>query len=215
MSNNNHEYENPAVTVDMLVFTIEDEQLKCLMVKRKEEPYAGMWSLPGVFVHIDETLEEAALRGIREETNLSGIYFEQLYTFSDIHRDPRKRVISVAYMALVPREKLTFCTGERTESVSLIHVNNLPEKLAFDHKKIIEYARNRIKNKVEYTDIAFHFVSEEFTLPYLQKVYEILLGKALYKANFRKKIITYIEETGESTAGDAHRPSKLYMRKKS
>ncbi len=126
------------------------------------------------------------------------------------------RIISVAYMALVPIEKLNFHAGQRTLSAKLVDVKELlesDEKVAFDHKKIIEYGRWRLANKVEYTKIAFHLVGEEFTLPNLQKVYEILLGKSLYKANFRKKIAPMIEETDRSTSGDAHRPSKLYRLK--
>ena len=206
-------YEKPSVAVDLLVFTIEDEKLKLLMIERKDEPFEDMLALPGVFVRIDETLDEAAQRGIKEETGLEDIYFEQLYTFGDVDRDPRMRIISVTYMALVPLEKLVFKAGERVKSAWLVDVEDLLEgddEIAFDHKEIIRYARWRLKNKVEYTKIAFHLVNEEFTLPELQKVYEILLGKSLYKANFRKKIAELVEETDYMTAGDAHRPSRLY-----
>ncbi|MBO4347027.1 MAG: NUDIX hydrolase [Lachnospiraceae bacterium] len=209
-------YEKLSVAVDLLVFTIENDALKILMVERSEEPFANMPALPGVFVGINETLDEAAVRGIREEAGLEDIYFEQLYSFGEVERDPRMRIISVAYMALVPIEKLNFHAGQRTLSARLVDVKELlesDEKVAFDHKKIIEYGRWRLANKVEYTKIAFHLVGEEFTLPNLQKVYEILLGKSLYKANFRKKIAPMIEETDRSTSGDAHRPSKLYRLK--
>ncbi|MBO4346776.1 MAG: NUDIX hydrolase [Lachnospiraceae bacterium] len=209
-------YEKLSVAVDLLVFTIENDALKILMVERSEEPFANMPALPGVFVGINETLDEAAVRGIREEAGLENIYFEQLYSFGEVERDPRMRIISVAYMALVPIDKLNFHAGQRTLSAKLVDVKELLEsddKVAFDHKKIIEYGRWRLANKVEYTKIAFHLVGEEFTLPNLQKVYEILLGKSLYKANFRKKIAPMIEETDRSTSGDAHRPSKLYRLK--
>lgn len=209
-------YEKLSVAVDLLVFTIENDALKILMVERSEEPFSNMPALPGVFVGINETLDEAAVRGIREEAGLEDIYFEQLYSFGEVERDPRMRIISVAYMALVPIEKLNFHAGQRTLSARLVDVKELlesDEKVAFDHKKIIEYGRWRLANKVEYTKIAFHLVGEEFTLPNLQKVYEILLGKSLYKANFRKKIAPMIEETDRSTSGDAHRPSKLYRLK--
>lgn len=209
-------YEKLSVAVDLLVFTIEDDALKILMVERSEDPFANMLALPGVFVGINETLDEAAVRGIREEAGLEDIYFEQLYSFGEVKRDPRMRIISVAYMALVPVEKLHFHAGQRTLSAKLVDVKELlesDEKVAFDHKKIIEYGRQRLANKVEYTEIAFHLVGEEFTLPNLQKVYEILLGKNLYKANFRKKIAPLIEETNHSTSGEAHRPSRLYRLK--
>ena len=162
-------------------------------------------------------MDAAAKRGIREETGLKDIYFEQLYTFGDVKRDPRMRIISVSYMALVPLEKLSFKAGKRTKDAYLVDVEELlasDRSVAFDHKKIISYARWRLANKVEYTLIAFHLVPEGFTLPNLQKVYEILLGKPLYKANFRKEISEFIEETEFQTSGDAHRPSRIYRLKK-
>ena len=210
-------YEKPSVAVDLLVFTIEDNRLKILMIKREEAPFKGRIALPGVFVGMKETLDEAAARGIKEETGLKNIYFEQLYTFGDVKRDPRMRIISVSYMALVPLEKLSFKAGKRTKDAYLVDVEELlasDRSVAFDHKKIISYARWRLANKVEYTLIAFHLVPEGFTLPNLQKVYEILLGKPLYKANFRKKISEFIEETEFQTSGDAHRPSRIYRLKK-
>ena len=211
------QYKKMSVAVDLLVFTIEEDRLKLLMIEREEEPFAGKLALPGVFVGIDETLDAAAKRGIREETGLKDIYFEQLYTFGDVKRDPRMRIISVSYMALVPLEKLSFKAGKRTKDAYLVDVEDLlasDRSVAFDHKKIISYARWRLANKVEYTLIAFHLVPEGFTLPNLQKVYEILLGKPLYKANFRKKISEFIEETEFQTSGDAHRPSRIYRLKK-
>ncbi|MCR4648870.1 MAG: NUDIX hydrolase [Lachnospiraceae bacterium] len=211
------QYEKLSLAVDLLVFTIEDDRLKLLMVERSEDPFAKMSALPGVFVGIKETLDEAAERGIEEETGLKDIYFEQLYTFGEVDRDPRMRIVSVAYMALVPIEKMNYHAGERTLSARLVDVEDLlssDTKVAFDHKRIIAYARQRLANKVEYTGIAFHLVEEEFTLPKLQKVYEILLGKPLYKANFRKKIAPLIEETDFITSGEAHRPSRFYRLKK-
>ena len=210
------QYKKMSVAVDLLVFTIEEDRLKLLMIEREEEPFAGKLALPGVFVGIDETLDAAAKRGIREETGLKDIYFEQLYTFGDVKRDPRMRIVSVSYMALVPLEKLTFKAGKRTKAAYLVDVEELLSSntsVAFDHKKIIGYARWRLANKVEYTLIAFHLVPDGFTLPNLQKVYEILLGKPLYKANFRKKVAEFIEETEFQTSGDAHRPSRIYRLK--
>lgn len=209
-------YEKLSVAVDLLVFTVEDNRLKLLMIERDEDPFAGILALPGVFVRVNETLDDAAARGIREETGLEGIYFEQLYTFGGVERDPRMRIISVAYMALVPLEQLVFHAGARTSGAWLVDAEELLESedpVAFDHKEIIRYARWRLANKVEYTGIAFHLVEREFTLPELQRVYEILLGKSLYKANFRKKVAGLIEETEHMTSGDAHRPSRLYRAK--
>ncbi|MBQ5332182.1 MAG: NUDIX hydrolase [Oscillospiraceae bacterium] len=209
-------YEKPSVAVDLLVFTIEDDRLKIVLVERDEHPFKNTLSLPGVFVGINETLDEAAARGIAEEAGLRDIYFEQLYTWGDLDRDPRMRIISVSYLSLTSSEKLDITAGSRTASVKLIDVDKLLRSdipLAFDHRKIIEYGRERIKNKVQYSRIAFEFLPEEFTLPKLQRVYEILLGKPLYKANFRRKIAPLIEETDHMTSGDAHRPSKFYRQR--
>lgn len=215
-SYNKNEYEKPSVAVDLLVFTVKDDRLKIVLVRRNEHPFKDMLSLPGVFVGINETLDEAAARGAREEAGLADIYFEQLYTWGDIDRDPRMRIISVSYLSLTPSEKLTLSAGSRTSSAELYDVEALlasDEELAFDHRKIIEYGRERIRNKTEYSRIAFEFLPKEFTLPQLQRVYEILLGKPLYKANFRRRVAPLIEETERMTSGDAHRPSRIYREK--
>lgn len=215
-SYNKNEYEKSSVAVDLLVFTVEDDRLKIVLVRRSEHPFKDMLSLPGVFVGINETLDEAAARGAREEAGLADIYFEQLYTWGDIDRDPRMRIISVSYLSLTPAEKLTLSAGSRTSSAELYDVEELlssDEELAFDHRRIIEYGRERIRNKTEYSRIAFEFLPKEFTLPQLQRVYEILLGKPLYKANFRRRVAPLIEETERMTSGDAHRPSRIYREK--
>lgn len=208
-------FEKPSVAVDVLIFTIEDDTLKVVMVERDEFPYKGCLALPGVFVGIDESLEDAVKRGLKVETGLSDMYFEQLYTWGDVKRDPRMRIISVSYMALVSIDQLCEKAANGNIREYLHPVDEILKEesnIAFDHKRIIAYARERIKNKVEYSNIAFNFMPEKFTLPGLQKVYEILLDKPLYKANFRKKISPMVLETDESTSGDAHRPSKFYIR---
>ena len=202
-----------SVAVDLLVFTIEEDRLKILTIRRQYPPFEGQRALPGVFIRDDETLDLAARRGLREETGLEDIYFEQLYTWGAPDRDPRRRVISVSYLALVDAQRLRgFGPGLRTTGAELADVQELltAEDLAFDHRQIIACGRERLAGKVEYTPIAFSLVPEEFTLPQLQRVYELLLGKPLYKANFRKKIAPLVEETDRSTSGDAHRPSKFY-----
>lgn len=202
-----------SVAVDLLVFTIEEDRLKILTIRRQYPPFEGQRALPGVFVRDDETLDQAAQRGLREETGLEDIYFEQLYTWGAPDRDPRRRVISVSYLALVDAQRLRgFGPGLRTTGAELSDVQALleAEDLAFDHRQIIACGRERLAGKVEYTPIAFSLVPEEFTLPQLQRVYELLLGRPLYKANFRKKIAPLVEETDRSTSGDAHRPSKFY-----
>ena len=212
-SYNKEQFEKPSVAVDLLVFTIVDDKLKIVLVKRNEHPFKDMFALPGVFVGMNETLDEAAKRGIKEEAGITDIYFEQLYTWGDVNRDPRMRIISVSYLSLTPCEKIQLSIGKRTSSVELYDVEELltsDTELAFDHKKMIAYGRERIENKTEYTKIAFEFLEDEFTLPQLQKVYEILLGKPLHKANFRRKVMPMVEETERMTAGDAHRPSRIY-----
>lgn len=202
-----------SVAVDLLVFTIDEDKLKILTIRRQYPPFEGFRALPGVFVRPDETLDQAALRGLREETGLENIYFEQLYTWGAPDRDPRRRVISVSYLALVDAGRLRgFAPGLRTTAAELSDVKTLLEAadVAFDHRDIIACGRQRLANKVEYTPIAFSLVPEEFTLPQLQRVYEILLDRPLYKANFRKRIAPLVEETDRSTSGDAHRPSRYY-----
>ena len=204
-------YEKPSVAVELLIFTIKNEKLCIYMTKRQAHPFLGGLCLPGVFVKMDETLEEAAKRCFIEKTGFrkeSEIYFEQLYTFSGIHRDPRMRIISVAYIALVPFERLLQSEKEQLYVVEELLSEDV--KVAFDHKDMIAYGKERMKNKAEYSRIAFAFLPETFTLPQLQKTYEILLDKPLYKANFRKKVQDMVEETGEMVLSGAHRPSKLY-----
>ncbi len=208
-------FDKPSVAVDILIFTIEEDVLKVVMVRRNSFPYKDCLALPGVFVGIDESLEDAAIRGVKVETGLTDIYFEQLYTWGAVKRDPRMRIISVSYMALVSFDQLCAKAKDGNIRDYLYPVDEILKEeteIAFDHKEIIRYARERIKNKVEYSDIAFNFMPEKFTLPKLQKVYEILLGKDLYKANFRKKVSCMVQETDEYTSGGACRPSKLYVR---
>ena len=211
---NNSSHQKISVAVDVLLFTIEDDKLKIVLVKRKEKPFKGSFALPGVALRESETLKEAAERSVSERTGLKNIFLEQLYTFGELERDPRSRTVSVTYYALTDPGKLDASGAD--DGVSLISVDEIlkgdPE-LAFDHREIIEYGRNRLGGKVNYSDIAFEFVPEEFTLPQLQRVYEILLGENLYKANFRKMISPLVEETGNMLTGMAHRPSKLYRRK--
>lgn len=204
------DYEKPSVTVDVALFTIREGSLQVLMTRRKEHPYQGKLALPGVFVGMAETLDEAAARALRQKTGLQDVYMEQLYTWGQLDRDPRMRVISVSYYALVPEADL-----HPEEGADFYPAEEIAEAadIAFDHSQIVAYGRERIRNKVSYTDIAFSLVGEEFTLPELQRVYEILLGQMLYKANFRKKIADKIAETDKMTSGTQHRPSRIYRKK--
>lgn len=210
-------FDKPSVAVDLLIYTLYEDELKILLVKRAESPFKDMLSLPGTFVGIEESLDDAVKRVLKAKAQIKeDIYFEQLYTWGDVNRDPRMRIISVSYMALVSAGTLENFNRDENISAMFYPVKDIIEsdiEIAFDHKKIIEYGRERIKNKAEYMPIAFQFLEETFTLPQAQKVYEILLDKKLYKANFRKKISPLVEETEEFTSGAAHRPSRLYRRR--
>lgn len=267
-------YERPSVTVDMLIFTVTEEEkknyrklpekvLKVLMIKRADHPYIGQWALPGGFVKMDESLDEAALRELKEETNIDDIYMEQLYTWGEVERDPRTRVISASYMSLVDGKVLDikasddaddakwftvscklyqeqktvnengYCvqqlirlklTSEEESLNAMIKVTKIVEGkvtkfireivendgIAFDHSKVIEYGIERLRNKIEYTDIAFNLMPELFTLTELQQVYEVILDTELLKANFRRKTADMVIETNEFTKDAGHRPSKLF-----
>jgi len=204
-----------SVAVDVLIFTVSDNHVEVLLERRAEEPFKNCLALPGGLVKADESPDDAVKRCLREEIGVEDIYTEQLYTWGDIDRDPRNRVISISYIALVNKSRCHPIAGERVEEVcwkeiSADDINELTKELAYDHGEMISYALSRLKGKLEYTSIAFHMMEEEFTLPELQKVYEILLDKPLYKANFRKKIMDFVEETGNTVTGNPHRPSKLY-----
>jgi 8-oxo-dGTP diphosphatase len=267
-------YERPSVTVDMLIFTVTEEEkknyrrlpekvLKLLMIKRGDHPFMGQWALPGGFVKVDEDLDEAAKRELNEETNIDDIYMEQLYTWGDVTRDPRTRVISTSYMSLVDSStldiqanddadeakwftvtcqlyqeqktlteqgyrlqrlfKLSLSSDEEDLSAIVKTVKLVEGKvtkmerevvesmgIAFDHAKIIEYGIERLRSKIEYTDIAFNLMPELFTLTELQQVYEVILHTELLKANFRRKTADMVVETNEYTKYAGHRPSKLF-----
>lgn len=208
-------YDRPSVTVDVVVFTLGDEDLRVLLIKRKLPPYAGTWAIPGGFVHIDESLDQAALRELEEETAVSDVYLEQLYTFGKPNRDPRTRVITIAYFALVPYEAVRHSkAGDDAAETAWFSVYRLPE-LAFDHREILDYALTRLRYKLEYTVVGFKLLPHTFTLSELQRAYEIILGEALDKRNFRRKILSagILEITGQKTSDGEGRPAQLYRYK--
>lgn len=209
-------YEKPLVTVDIVIFTIKDHDLKILLVKRKYEPFKGYWALPGGFVRTKEPLENAAMRELHEETNVEDVYLEQLYSFGEVTRDPRGRVITVSYFALINSEHLDLKARTDVEDVNWFSMYNLPKELAFDHKKILNYALTRLRNKLDYTTATFQLLPKRFTLTELQKVYEIILNKSVDKRNFRKKIksLNLLIETKETKMDGTHRPARLYLLKK-
>lgn len=204
-------YETPLVTVDIVVFTILQNRLKVLLIQRKQAPYEHMWAIPGGFIHVGETLEEAASRRLHEETNIDNIYLEQLYSFAAPQRDPRTRVITVAYTALISAEKMTLEAHANAEDVQWFCVSELPS-LAFDHQEIVDYGLERLKERLETYPIAFQLLPEKFTLTELQRVYELILGKTLDKRNFRKKILSsgILMDIGETKMEGYHRPAQLY-----
>jgi len=204
-------YPKPSVTVDVVLFTFTRGELHVLLIKRNHEPFVHYWALPGGFVQKNERLEDAAARELYEETGLKDIYLEQLYTFGDPGRDPRGWTISVSYFAIVGADLVhEVHAGDDAGDAAWFDVYHLP-RLAFDHDRIVRYALQRLRYKLEYTGLGFLLLPEEFTLSQLQNVYEIILQEQLDKRNFRKKILSLniIEETGRLQHGD-HRPAKFY-----
>ncbi len=206
-----YDYHRPAVTVDITVFTVRNDELNVLLIKRAEKPFQGEWALPGGFVTEDEGLEEAAARELVEETGVSDVYLEQLFTFGAPGRDPRGHTVTVAYSALIPSDNLELTASTDAEGVAWFAIDKLPD-LAFDHYEILEVALDRLVAKLEYSTIAFQLMPKSFTLTELQHVYELIERKEIDKRNFRKRILALgaIEPTGEEKREGPHRPAKLY-----
>ncbi len=206
-----YEYPRPSVTVDCVVFGLDEQDLKVLLIERGLPPFAGCWALPGGFVLMDETLEQAARRELEEEAGAKRVFLEQLYTFGDPGRDPRGRTITVAYYALVKLSDHKLHAATDARAAGWFPVDRLP-KLAFDHERIVEVARRRLCGKVRYQPIGFELLPPKFTLRQLQRLYEVVLGRVLDKRNFRKKILAMgiIEELDEMEEAVAHRAARLY-----
>lgn len=266
-------FERPSVTNDVIIFTTDDKVeknsrkvpkkgMQMLLIKRDDYPDKGKWAIPGGFVKNDESLEEGAVRKLKEETGIDNVYTEQLYTFGEVNRDPRTRVISIGNIALVSKDKINFQKKEETkkskwfwidkilvdtndnnkntinqyilnlesedETIKISYeilekieksifrrkeetYNLLPdsnEQLAFDHYKIINYAIDRIRNKIEYTPIALNLLPRLFTVKELQNVYEAIMGREIL--NFRRKMGDMIMETDEILEGRPFRPAKMF-----
>src|SRR5947209_10452897 len=208
---NPNKYPRPSVTVDVVIMSLRERDLQVLLVKRRSWPYEGMWAIPGGFVNIDESLEAAAKRELQEETGVQDVYLEQLYTFGDPGRDPRTRVITVVYFALLDSARLQVRAADDAADVGWFSVYQLPS-LAFDHEQILHYALERLRGKLDYTTIAFSLLPEQFTLRELQRVYEIILHRKLDKRNFRKKVLAtgILEDTEVKKMEGTHRPAWLY-----
>ena len=197
------------VTVDIVIFTIQQGVLKVLLVKRLIDPFVGQFAIPGGFVLEDEDLEQAAVRELREETGVSDVYLEQLYTFGKPDRDPRGRVVTVAYFALISADR-KLKAGTDAAEAAWFSMDDLPP-LAFDHATILNYALERLRNKLEYTTVGFQLLPEKFTLTELQEVYGAILGKNLDKRNFRRKmsVLKILKPLPEYRRG-GQRPAQLY-----
>lgn len=209
------EYERPSVTVDVVIFSLIEDTLKVLLIRRKHWPFQGMWAIPGGFVRMDESLEEAATRELAEETGVTDMFMEQLYTFGNPQRDPRTRVITVAYFAVVPSDAIVHHEAGTDAAETAWHaMDDLPE-LAFDHRQILDYALTRLRYKLEYTMVGFELLPDVFTLSELQHAYELILDEELDKRNFRRKILSadVLEDTGKKKREGEGRPAQLYRYK--
>jgi 8-oxo-dGTP diphosphatase len=204
-------YPRGALTVDCVVFGLDADELKILLIQRDLPPFEGKWALPGGFVRIDETLEEAARRELEEETGLTKIFLEQLYTFGAIDRDPRERVVSVAYYALVNLADHRVQAATDARDAAWFGVHDVPS-LAFDHADILQMALDRLRGKLRYQPIGFELLPKKFTLSQLQHLYELVLERALDKRNFRKRVLAMdlLVETDEVEQDVAHRAARLY-----
>jgi len=203
-----------AVTTDMVIFSIKDNELNVLLIERILEPFKNKWALPGGFTEFDESLEKTAKRELEEETGVKDVYLEQLYTFGDPKRDPRGRIITVAYMALINSEKVRVEASTDASDARWFPLRSLPN-LAFDHKKILDYATKRLRWKFEYTTMAFSLLPKKFTMTQLQDIYEVAYNKKFDKRNFRKKVLSLdILKEEEIKTDVSHRPPQLYSLKK-
>jgi 8-oxo-dGTP diphosphatase len=205
-----YQYARAALTVDCVVFGFDDSELKVLLIERGLEPFKGRWALPGGFVRTEETLDEAALRELKEETGLTNVFLEQLYSFGSVNRDPRERVVSVAYYALVKLANSRAKAATDAADAQWFPVSRTP-KLAFDHAEILSTALARLKGKVRYQPIGFELLPARFTLAQLQHLYEAALETPLDKRNFRKKVISFglLVPLDEYTEGIG-RPAQLF-----
>ncbi|MFN5304404.1 MAG: NUDIX hydrolase, partial [Pseudanabaena sp.] len=200
------------LTVDCIVFGLNAQQeLKVMLIQRNIPPFQGQWAIPGGFVRIDETLEEAALRELQEETGIHHIFLEQLYTFGDLGRDPRDRTVTVAYFALINLVEQKIQASTDARAAEWFAISNIPQ-LAFDHNQILQVAIARLRSKIRYEPIGFELLPQNFSLSQLQRLYETVLDRPLDKRNFRKKILgmDLLIDTGKVEHNVAHRAAKLY-----
>ncbi|WP_157216564.1 NUDIX hydrolase [Flavisphingomonas formosensis] len=217
-------YERPAVTVDLVLMTIADGAPAALLIRRDEHPDLGLWALPGGFVRIDESLDDAARRVLSEKARMDGAYMEQLYSFGAVGRDPRMRIITVAYFALLPAERfaaalragpgltLARIAAPGADGPATATDADGPLALAFDHAEILSLAVRRLRGKLDYSPVGFALLPDLFTLRQLQDVHEAISGMSLNKPAFRRRMLDkgWLEPTGERETGASFRPAELY-----
>lgn len=206
-----YEYPRPAVTTDSVIFGFDEGELKILLIKRAQDPFKDSWALPGGFMDMDEDAETCALRELEEETGIKNAFVEQLYTFTKVDRDPRSRVVSIAYYALVKLSDYSICAGDDAAQAQWFPLSEVPG-LAFDHADVLSVAIQRLKGKIKYQPIGFELLPEKFTIPELQRLYEVVLQMQLDRRNFRKKILStgLLTDLSEEVTGVPHKRPKLY-----
>ena len=206
------DYPQPSVTADCVMFAVESSELQVLLVRRGVEPYKGEWAIPGGFVGVEMSLEDTARSKLREKTGIADAYLEQLYTFGDLGRDPRGRVLTVAYFSLIRKpEAAPVSTSDAASEAAWFPAAATPA-LAFDHAHILDMARQRLRNKIRYEPIGFELLPEKFVLTDLQRLYEGILERELDKRNFRKKILGMgiLKALDEKQQNVPHRAARFY-----
>lgn len=206
-----YRYPHPAVTTDCVVFGYDGKKLNVLLIERGREPYKGHWALPGGFLKMDESAEEGAMRELREETNVSDIYLEQFHTFSAVDRDPRERVLTIAFFALVRKSDYNIIGGDDAVKAEWFGINELPD-LAFDHAEIIGMAREKLQEALRIKPIAFRLLDRRFIMSELQRLYELINCTRYDRRNFHKKMLAtgYLKEEGPCHEPMACRAPILY-----
>lgn len=206
-----YEYPRPSVTTDCAIFGFDGIDLNILLIERGIEPFKGKWALPGGFVQMDETADECARRELAEETGVKDLFLEQLYTFSDVHRDPRGRVITISYFALIKSTNFKLVGGDDASDARWFPINQVPS-LAFDHDRILRVAHDRLKGKIKYEPIGFELLEEVFTIPQLQRLYEAILGIPVDRRNFNRKILSFdiLDAVADKLDGVGHKGARQF-----
>ncbi len=184
-----YKYPHPAVTTDCVLFCYKNKQLQVLLIKRGNNPYKGWWAFPGGFMDIDESIEECAKRELKEETHLENIYMQQFHCFGSVNRDPRERVVTIAFMAFIRSDDYTVIADDDANDARWFSIDELPP-LAFDHKEMLTIALQKLRERIHFEPIVFHLLNEEFSMSELQNVYECILDTHFNQEYFAKKILS-------------------------